>query len=295
MVIDNPSSVLLPRSASGAVSQASRAEQAARDFEAMFTSMMFKSMRKSVPEGSLIQRSMGEDIFTEMLDGEYAKMSAEKGSLGLAALILKEIQRNEGKNPPSTGDADVPLWALERRGPQSSSWHRGGNSATLVDRVRGKWAPLISEMSERFGVDEHLVTAVIARESAGNPRAISPKGAKGLMQLMDGTAREMGVNYSFSPAENIMGGVKYLRNMLKMFDGDEVLALASYNAGPGAVKRFGGIPPYKETQEYVKAVLDLRARAAAAAQTPVNKDADTEIAGNLNTNENSAAKSADKE
>jgi len=109
------------------------------------------------------------------------------------------------------------------------------------------------------------VTALIARESAGNPNAVSPKGAKGLMQLMDGTAREMGVKYSFSPAENINGGVKYLKNMLDSFGGDEKLALASYNAGPGAVRKYNGIPPYRETQEYVRAVLALRAKAAEGA------------------------------
>jgi soluble lytic murein transglycosylase-like protein len=89
------------------------------------------------------------------------------------------------------------------------------------------------------------------------------------MQLMDGTAKEMGVKYSFSPAENINGGVKYLKNMLNMFGGNEKLALASYNAGPGAVKKHDGVPPYRETIEYVNAVLKLKNRAAlnSAAQT----------------------------
>ncbi|MDR2577287.1 MAG: transglycosylase SLT domain-containing protein [Chitinispirillales bacterium] len=266
MFIDNISTNTLPRNtAAAAAGQASRAEQVAKDFEALFTSMMFKSMRGSVNENSLIPKSLGENIFTEMLDGEYAKMSAQKGTLGLAALIQKEIERSEGKNMPST-DADAPLWAMQRQRPASASSSRGGNSANngnLIDRVRGRWQSLISEISARHGMDEHLVTAVIARESSGNPNAISPKGAKGLMQLMDGTARELGVKYSFAPAENIDGGVRYLKNMLRMFNGDERLALAAYNAGPGAVRRFGGIPPYRETQEYVTAVLALRERAAA--------------------------------
>ncbi|MCL2220634.1 MAG: transglycosylase SLT domain-containing protein [Chitinispirillia bacterium] len=245
--------------------QLSRAAQTARDFEAMFTSMMFKAMRGSIEDNPLIPKSMGEDIFTEMLDGEYAKMSAESGSLGLAALILKEIERCEGINTNSL-DSNVPLWALERGGGTGAgrrSYSYGGSDNTaLIGKINTQWGDLITNISERFGVDANLVTAVIARESSGNPRAISPKGAKGLMQLMDGTAREMGVSYSFSPAENITGGVKYLKRMLDLHDGNEKLALASYNAGPGAVKKFNGIPPYKETQEYVRAVQGLRAKAA---------------------------------
>ncbi|MCL2183310.1 MAG: transglycosylase SLT domain-containing protein [Chitinispirillia bacterium] len=242
----------------------SRAAQAAREFEAMFTSMMFKAMRGSISsEGSLIPKGMGEEVFTEMLDGEYARMSAESGSLGLAALILKEIERNEGKDAPSL-DNNTPLWAMGHRygaASKSQAYH-GSGGAALIGKVNAQWETLIENISGRYGVDKDLVTAVIARESAGNPRAISPKGAKGLMQLMDGTARDMGVKSSFSPAENIMGGVKYLKMMLDMHGGNENLALASYNAGPGAVKRFNGIPPYKETQEYVKAVQNLRAKAA---------------------------------
>jgi soluble lytic murein transglycosylase-like protein len=252
----------------------SRAAQVAKDFEAMFTSMMFKAMRGTVSESSLIPKKMGESIFTELLDGEYARMSAESGAIGLAALIQKEIERSEGKLPSPDGNAA----ALASRRAGAFRAYTAADGAALIERVRGRWESLISEISEKYGVDKDLVTAVIARESAGNPNAISPKGAKGLMQLMDGTARDMGVASSFSPAENITGGVKYLKNMLESFDGDEKLALASYNAGPGAVKRHNGIPPYRETREYVRAVLALKAKAAEGASAPI-------AAGN----ENSAA------
>jgi Rod binding domain-containing protein len=272
MVINNINSTI-----NAPVGSASRAAQVAKEFEAMFTSMMFKSMRGAVSsEGGLIPKNMGEKVFTEMLDSEYARLSAERGTLGLAALIFKEIERSEGRSLTDTNNnSDTPLLTTARRRPSSASrsQHGGAASGNLIDRVRGRWQPLISEMSARFGVDEDLVTAVIARESAGNPHAVSNKGAKGLMQLMDGTAREMGVNSSFSPAENIMGGVKYLRKMLNMFNGDETLALASYNAGPGAVRRFNGIPPFRETQDYVKAVLALRARAAESRIAGVNSAA----------------------
>jgi len=253
--------------AKGLAAQSSRAAQVAKEFESMFTSMMFKAMRGTVKESSLIPKNMGESIFTEMLDGEYAKMSAESGSLGLAALIQKEIDRCEGRSPAADGNTSS--WAAGRR--NSSSWSYSAKDTTsLIEKVRGKWESLISEICGRFGVDKNLVTAVVARESAGNPNAISPKGAKGLMQLMDGTARDMGVRSSFSPIENLTGGVKYLKSMLDSFNGDESLALASYNAGPGAVKKYNGIPPYRETRDYVRAVLALKAKAAADALTVTN-------------------------
>ncbi len=252
--------------AKGSAAQGSKAAQVAKEFEAMFTSMMFKAMRGTVSESSLIRKSVGENIFTEMLDGEYAKMSAEGGVLGLAALIQKEIDRCEGKSSTPNGDASA--WPTGRR--NRASWsYTPADTTALIDKVRGKWESVISAVCDRFGVDKDLVTAVIARESAGNPHAISPKGAKGLMQLMDGTARDMGVGSSFSPVDNITGGVKYLKNMLESFNGDEKLALASYNAGPGAVKKYNGIPPYRETQEYVRAVLALKAKAAEGASNAV--------------------------
>ncbi|MFP4013543.1 MAG: transglycosylase SLT domain-containing protein [Chitinispirillaceae bacterium] len=247
-----------------------RTWRVAKEFEAMFTSMMLKAMRKTVGEGSLIPTSMGEKIYTDMLDSEYTKMSTDHASLGLADLIMKEIGQSESSEAPDgewRKDFNVPLWALQRQKTNAAGAAQNAVSggAGLLSRVKDRWNGLIRSISSRFGVDEHLVTAVIARESAGNPQAVSHAGAKGLMQLMDGTAREQGVVYPFSPEENIQGGVRYLKKMLQMFDGDENLALASYNAGPGAVRKHNGIPPYRETQEYVKAVLRLRDESAAQA------------------------------
>lgn len=113
----------------------------------------------------------------------------------------------------------------------------------------------VDRSAARHGLDPHLVHAVIRAESAYNPRAVSPKGAVGLMQLMPATAHELSVDDPFDPASNIEGGSSYLRRMLDRFDGNLELALAGYNAGPEAVRRFGGVPPYRETRQYVERVL----------------------------------------
>lgn len=115
---------------------------------------------------------------------------------------------------------------------------------------------LIDQHARAASLEPRLVQAVIQVESGYNPRAQSNKGAKGLMQLIDGTASDVGVTNPYDPADNIRGGVAYLRKLYDEF-GELELALAAYNAGPGAVTKYGGIPPYRETQEYVAKVLHL--------------------------------------
>lgn len=123
----------------------------------------------------------------------------------------------------------------------------------------GELGPIVSEHCKRLGLEEALVYAVIKVESNFNPSAVSPAGARGLMQLMPGTARELGVRNSFSVTENVRGGTTYLARMLERFNRID-LALAAYNAGPEAVAKYGGIPPYKETQNYVRLVKEWRWR-----------------------------------
>ena len=123
---------------------------------------------------------------------------------------------------------------------------------------------LIQEAAERYDVNPALVRAVIATESAFDATAISPAGALGLMQLMPALAEELGVLDPFDPRENIMAGTRYLSELLRLHSGNVRLALASYNAGPGAVEKYDGIPPYRETQQYVKTITGLLARDVAA-------------------------------
>ena len=118
-----------------------------------------------------------------------------------------------------------------------------------------RYEPLIQEHATRRALRPELVRAVIQVESGFNARALSPKGAMGLMQLMPATARSLGVNNPWDPAQNIRGGTDYLRQLLDEYDGNEELALAAYNAGAGAVAKYGRrIPPYRETRDYVRKV-----------------------------------------
>jgi hypothetical protein len=129
-----------------------------------------------------------------------------------------------------------------------------------------RYEPLIREHANRRSLRPELVRAVIQVESGFNPRALSPKGAMGLMQLMPATARSLGVNDPWDPAQNIRGGTDYLRQLLDEYEGSEELALAAYNAGSGAVAKYGRrIPPYRETREYVRKV-------GAAAGEPSSED-----------------------
>jgi Transglycosylase SLT domain len=133
---------------------------------------------------------------------------------------------------------------------------------------------IIGDASARTRIDADFIASVIHAESSGNPRAVSPKGAQGLMQLMPQTASTLGVKNSFDPAENVDGGVRYLRELLLQYHGDAAKALAAYNAGPHRVHQYGGVPPYRETRAYVaKVINDYNRKKNVAAKQATTKRA----------------------
>ena len=225
--------------------------KATMDFESLLTSMMLKSMTKTTG-GLFGENSYGGDTLDTIFEGEMADYMTRSKSLGIAESMYEKI----------TGEKlDLNLVKPHRiKGANSVRTFRANEHPTIepshssMQRLK-KYDKIIEQAAKDHGVDEKLIKSIILTESAAKENALSKAKAKGLMQLMDGTAKDMGVRNVWNPKENIYGGTKYISKMIDKYDGNLELALAAYNAGPGNVDKHGGIPPFEETKNYVTRVI----------------------------------------
>ena len=218
----------------------------------MLTQMMLKSMTKSTG-GMLGGEGYGNDIFDTVFETEISKHLTKSQGFGIAQSIYKKMTGEDlDMNTLKIGKRPNVLNARKINKDISVPIITPSNRAEI--RLQ-KYDDVIKEKSNKYNVPENLVKSIILTESAAKENALSKANAKGLMQLIDSTATDMGVKNVWNPAQNIEGGTKYISKMLKKYDGDVELSLAAYNAGPGNVDKYNGIPPFDETQKYVKRVL----------------------------------------
>jgi soluble lytic murein transglycosylase-like protein len=261
-----------------------RLRKATREFESFFILQMLQVMRQTIPKSGLLEGGLGQDTYTSMFDEQLARSVAGSSPDSLSQMLYKSLEKHlEGAEADTGADAPAKNTKLHEKPdvapldqsdlqPTEAAPATDGPASTIekspatqvspvsmpkvsTDPILKDYGETISKAARTYRVDPRLVYSVIKAESNGQSDAVSPNGAKGLMQLIDSTATEMGVADSLDPHQNIHGGTKYLRQLLDRYDGNVKLAVAAYNAGPGAVSKYDGVPPYPETQRYVEKVL----------------------------------------
>ena len=289
----------LARSKPGDVAaEKERLRKATKEFEAFFVYYMLKTMRETIPENSLTKDTpfasgMGQDTFTDLFDMEIGKKAQFGGHNSISELLynsmeklidaryspdndkveIKPLEREEKATPlklqpsdpldlPGQNGEGLPLNEDTREALPIQTVPRRVTAVEPEDPILSQYGRWIDEAAEETRIDSTVIASVIRAESGGDPKAVSKAGAKGLMQLVDGTAGDLNVSDVFDPKENIKAGSRYLRQMLDRF-GDLDTALAAYNAGPGNVDKYGGVPPFAETRNYVRKVKGLVEEAAA--------------------------------
>lgn len=242
--------------------QQQKLKEACQQLESCLMQQLLESFSRAQLESGLLPKSAGHDIWQSMLNEQYALAISSSGAIGLADLLYQQLSQNLASTPyPETNRATgQPASADRKEETRKETSSSGNNTAGLKSLPPAGPGPvslraLIKDTAAKYRLSEDLISAVIEVESGFNPLASSAAGASGLMQLMPATARELGVKNVWDPRENIDAGCRYLRQLLDRYRGELTLALAAYNAGPGKVDGYGGIPPYTETRAYVRRVL----------------------------------------
>ena len=217
----------------------------------MFSSML-QNLLSSSGQANAMQRAVQMNTYINKYNAQWTPV--ERSSVGVQD-PSSQVQSFDSVLKNSTKAKFGDLLTNPTTKVNANIYTAQAASASEKISPRERIRDIVSRMSKKHGVDEKLVNALIKQESGFNPNAKSKVGAMGLMQLMPSTAKGLGVTNPLDPEQNVEGGVKYLKSMLNKYNGNIILALAAYNAGPGAVDKYDGVPPYKETQNYVKSIL----------------------------------------
>lgn len=208
------------------------------------SSSSFTSNIENMPSSaSALIESMNSDLNNESTDNYLSSFQLNQLSSYLPSSYYDDLMQSNSINDSYLSNH------INKDYTNKSGYENLSEEASM-------YAHIISKAAETYGIPEKLIASVIKQESNFNANAVSSAGATGLMQLMPGTASFLGVENSFDPKQNIMGGAKYLSQMLEKFNDNLELALAAYNAGPGNVAKYGGIPPFQETMNYVHKVMN---------------------------------------
>lgn len=217
----------------------------------MFSSMI-QNLLSSSGKASAMQRAVQMNNYVNTLNAQWAPVEKQNTAVENQQAKIQSFE-NVLKNSTGVKFGDLLTRPVTKVNANiySAQAETGAEKISTREQIKN----IVFRAAKKHGVDEKLVNALIKQESGFKPNARSKVGAMGLMQLMPATAKGLGVTNPMDPEQNVEGGVKYLKSMLNKYNGNVILALAAYNAGPGAVDKYDGVPPYKETQNYVKSIL----------------------------------------